>query len=101
MRGPIALPIAIGRLEHLPHNRTLSRYKNSSSKKHIIYMPLVYILYSKMIDHYYIGYTIDSIEVRIEKHLSSFYRNKYTAQVKDWQLYLQIKCETNNQARQI
>ncbi len=64
-------------------------------------MPLVYILYSKMIDHYYIGYTIDSIEVRIEKHLSNFYRNKYTAQVKDWQLYLQIKCETNNQARQI
>ena len=64
-------------------------------------MPLVYILYSKMIDHYYIGYTIDSIEVRIEKHLSNFYRNKYTAQVKDWKLYLQINCETNNQARQI
>ncbi len=64
-------------------------------------MPLVYILYSKMIDHYYIGYTINNIEVRIEKHLSNFYRNKYTAQVKDWQLYLQIKCKTNNQARQI
>ncbi len=54
-----------------------------------------------MIDRYYIGYTIGSIEVRVEKHLSNFYPNKYTAQVKDWQLYLQIKCETNNRARQI
>ena len=64
-------------------------------------MASVYILYSKIIDHYYIGYTIDTIENRIGKHINNFYKNKYTAQAKDWQLYLQISCETNNQARQI
>ena len=64
-------------------------------------MPSVYILYSKIIDHYYIGYIIDSIANRINKHLSNFYENKYTAEAKDWNLYLQINCKTNNQAMQI
>ncbi len=64
-------------------------------------MPLVYILYIKIIDHYYIGYTIDTIENRIKKHVNNFYKNKYTAQAKDWELYLKIDCETNDQARRI
>ncbi len=93
MSGPIALPIAIGRLEHLIHTQLVSIYHSQ--------MPLVYILYSKIIDGYYIGYTIDTIENRIKKHLNNFYKNKYTAKAKDWVLYLKIDCETNDQARRI
>ena len=64
-------------------------------------MAIVYILYSKIIDRYYIGYTIDTIVNRIEKHLENFYPKKYTAQAKDWLVHLQIECETNIQTRRI
>ena len=64
-------------------------------------MAIVYILYSKSVDHYYIGYTTESIEIRIEKHLNNFYKNKYTKQAKDWELYFHIICQTDYQARNI
>ena len=44
----------------------------------------LYILYSATLDRYYLGYTSQSIEMRIKKHLSN--HKGYTGISKDWQL---------------
>ena len=64
-------------------------------------MAFVYILYSKIIDGYYTGFTPGLVEERIHKHNSKFYKNKYTAKASDWTLYLKINCQSELQARKI
>ena len=49
----------------------------------------VYILYSSTLDKYYIGYTSESIDERIRKHLSS--HSGFTSHAKDWILMYQEK----------
>ncbi|HEY5591715.1 MAG TPA: GIY-YIG nuclease family protein [Paludibacter sp.] len=57
----------------------------------------VYILYSKIIDAYYVGQTID-VNKRIEEHNSKFYKNTSTAKANDWMLHFLIECTSRNQA---
>ncbi|MBK5212850.1 MAG: GIY-YIG nuclease family protein [Flavobacteriaceae bacterium] len=45
---------------------------------------LVYILYSKELDRYYIGHTGETIAERLRKHLSN--HSGYTSKAKDWEL---------------
>ena len=45
-------------------------------------MALVYILYSLLLDRYYIGSTTQSLEERLRRHLSD--HNGFTAKAKDW-----------------
>ena len=45
-------------------------------------MCFVYILYSKKADKYYVGYTCDSIEDRMKKHLSN--HKGFTGKFDDW-----------------
>ena len=57
-----------------------------------------YILYSKSINHYYIGHTSD-IEERLKLHnTGSFGGKSYTYKTSDWGIYLLIPCETREQA---
>ena len=57
-----------------------------------------YILYSKLINRYYVGYTSD-IEERIRLHNSGHFSGKsYTHIASDWDPYLLIPCETITQA---
>jgi putative endonuclease len=42
-----------------------------------------YILYSKIIDKYYVG-SCQNVQERLQDHLNS--RSKYTKQAKDWEL---------------
>jgi putative endonuclease len=42
----------------------------------------VYILYSTVIDKYYVGYTGDELPVRLKKHLSK--HRGFTNRAKDW-----------------
>jgi putative endonuclease len=57
-----------------------------------------YILYSKSINRYYVGYTSDIIE-RIKLHNSSTFGNKsYTHCTSDWELFLLIECANIEQA---
>ena len=44
----------------------------------------VYILFSKSLSRYYVGYTSNSIETRIERHLSN--HRGYSSKAKDWEL---------------
>lgn len=63
-------------------------------------MNFVYILYSKSINRFYIGETID-LQSRIIQHNSGFYESSFTKQVKDWELFYSIVCESRFQARKI
>ena len=60
-----------------------------------------YILYSQKLDKFYIGYTQDSTENRLDKHNQSSYGSKYTSITNDWEMYLSIQCQTVSQARKI
>jgi len=55
-------------------------------------MSLCYILYSPILDRFYIGATNDAIENRISKHNNQYYgTDKFTAQTNDWQEFLTIE----------
>ncbi len=41
-----------------------------------------YILHSKLLDKFYIGYTGDDLQVRLVKHLAN--HKGFTAKAKDW-----------------
>ena len=60
----------------------------------------VYILYSKKLNRYYIGQTVD-IETRLTQHNTGFYENSSTKISDDWQLFWMLKCNSKKQAIQI
>ena len=65
-------------------------------------MPYCYILYSPLLDKFYIGQTQQDPESRLEQHLSRFYGNtKFTAKAKDWEIFISIPCSTEKQARAV
>jgi putative endonuclease len=45
-------------------------------------MYFVYLLYSKKLDQYYIGFTSTLVEERLNKHLSN--HKGFTSRAKDW-----------------
>ena len=63
-------------------------------------MYTVYILYSKALDRYYIGQTMD-INNRIEEHNSEKYDDSYTKRACDWRLYFSILCQNRTEAIKI
>ena len=64
------------------------------------YMHYVYILYSEKIDKYYIGIT-HSIDLRVHRHNSGYYENKWSAKGVPWSLFFSIKCSSKSQAFKI
>jgi putative endonuclease len=57
-----------------------------------------YIIYSRSINRYYVGYT-SNIDERINLHNSGSFGNKsYTYCASDWKLFLVIPCDTIEQA---
>ena len=57
-----------------------------------------YILYSKSINRYYIGYTSD-INERLKLHNSGYFGGRsYTHKASDWAIFCLIPCETVEQA---
>ena len=61
----------------------------------------VYILFSEKTDSFYIGFTTESVETRLQRHLSGYYDNKYTAKADDWKIFFTIKCTSAKQAANI
>lgn len=63
----------------------------------------IYIIYSNHIDHYYVGYTVDSLDERLRKHNTNY--KGYTAKTNDWVLlYTETfisKTEAYSRERQI
>ena len=53
-----------------------------------------YILYSKILNRYYIGYTTD-IEERLRLHYHGYFGGRsYTSKANDWVPYILIPCDT-------
>lgn len=61
----------------------------------------VYILYSPSLDSFYTGFTLTSVNERLNKHNEKYYNKKYTAKANDWEIYLSIECASEKQAREI
>ena len=61
-----------------------------------------YILYSPSLDKTYIGSTALDPNERLSRHLSRYYGSgKFTAQAKDWEVFLEIPCDSKRQSQQI
>jgi putative endonuclease len=59
---------------------------------------MCYIIYSKFINRYYVGYTSD-IEERLKLHNTGHFEGRsFTRKTSDWELFLLIPCETITQA---
>jgi len=63
----------------------------------------VYILHSNKLNKYYIGFTTDGLEIRLQKHLDKFYEapKTFTRKADDWVLVWNLECSTIEQARAI
>ena len=66
----------------------------------LVKMHFVYILYSKKLNRFYIGETFDVI-LRLERHNSDYYENKYTSKGQPWEVFLKIECKDKSQAKNI
>ncbi len=55
-----------------------------------------YILYSKDLDKYYIGYTSTSVEERLKKHNTS--HKGFTGRSNDWKVVYSERFETKREA---
>jgi putative endonuclease len=64
-------------------------------------MAYVYILFSEQLDKFYIGFTTLTVEDRLQKHVSLYYENKFTAKADDWTIFLEIECKNQTVARKI
>jgi putative endonuclease len=61
-------------------------------------MYTVYILYSAILDRYYVGFTSQSVHDRLQKHLVS--HSGFTAKVKDWEIVFSESHQTKQDAIQ-
>ena len=61
----------------------------------------VYVLYSKSISKHYIGFTTESTDIRVERHNSDYYIDKFTQKGKPWLLIFSIECKDEGIARKI
>ena len=60
----------------------------------------VYILYSKILNKFYIGQTHDLNE-RIFMHIEKQFEDSFTAKANDWELFHSITCKSRTQAMKI
>ncbi len=60
-----------------------------------------YILFSSSINRYYSGITTDDVDSRLLKHNTSHYGSHYTTAAHDWELRMQIHCDSYSMARKM
>ncbi|MHC1777549.1 MAG: GIY-YIG nuclease family protein [Lentimicrobium sp.] len=57
----------------------------------------VYILYSKQIDRFYIGQSLN-VNIRLVEHLMHSMPVSYTKRADDWIVFYQLECNSRKQA---
>ena len=62
---------------------------------------IVYIIYSKKIDKYYVGFSRYELNLRLSQHNKSEYGKSYTKSGIPWVEFMTIECVTEKQAMQI
>jgi putative endonuclease len=63
-------------------------------------MASVYILYSQLLNRYYVG-SCKELDARIHDHLFKYFPDAYTAKATDWILFFTINDLSYSQARKI
>jgi putative endonuclease len=77
-------------------------FKASTACWGFFMMAYCYILYSPTINRFYVGSTELEPEQRLELHNIQYYGDKkFTARANDWALFLEIQCNSVQQARKI
>jgi len=64
-------------------------------------MAFVYILYSKRIDKFYIGFTTLTPTKRLAQHNSGYYEKSFSTGGIPWELILAIPCQNKDHARRL
>ena len=59
-------------------------------------MIIVYILFSKKLNRFYIGFTED-FDKRLDFHFDKIQARKFTYNADDWEVYLKINCTSKSQ----
>ena len=62
---------------------------------------LVYTLFSPKGSVFYVGFTTETVEVRLQRHLETYYGHSFTSKYQDWYVYLVIDCASIAQARKV
>ena len=57
----------------------------------------VYILYSKAIDRFYVGYT-ENLESRVFQHNNHVFKGSFTDKAEDWEIFFSMECASETQA---
>jgi putative endonuclease len=61
----------------------------------------LYILFSRKLNRFYTGCTIN-LEERLQKHNDGFYsKSSFTTKVQDWELFLHFECKNEKQAKAV
>ncbi len=63
-------------------------------------MAVVYILFSNILDRYYVG-SCNDFKSRLEDHIAKKYVSSFTAKSDDWKVFLEIENLSYAQARKI
>ena len=63
-------------------------------------MYFVYIIYSKLLNRFYIGSTAN-VEERLKEHNTSKYQQSFTRLAGDWELFFVLTCSNISQGRRI
>ena len=64
-------------------------------------MASLYILFSPSLNKYYTGITNDIVQTRLLKHNASYYGKHFTSGADDWDLKLELECESYSEARKL
>jgi putative endonuclease len=59
-------------------------------------MCFTYILFSQTLDKYYVGYTCDSLESRLTKHIAN--KKGFTGKAEDWEVVWFTEFDTKEEA---
>jgi len=61
----------------------------------------VYILFSRKRNKFYTGFTSFPIEIRHQQHLDKIFKGCFTSISDDWEVFLEIKCESVEQGLRV
>ena len=89
MQGSLVAPIAIGASTSHPFTLEVAHHLAS-----------VYILYSAVLDKFYIG-SCKEFPNRFDQHLSHYFPGAFTSKTQDWSVYMLIDDLSYNMARKI
>jgi putative endonuclease len=65
-------------------------------------MPFTYILYSHHLNKYYIGSTLNTVEERLNNHISKKYGNSaFTAKTEDWMVFWFMEVQSIGHAKRL